>query len=174
MSKNLIDTQEEIATLPKTGDAFIDAYADEAVNSQILTGIPASVTLAQALIESNRGKSGLTQKALNFFGIKGRGPAGSVQMRTREVVNGRSVYVMADFRAYRNAMESFIDHGQFFLRNKRYATALKHLNDGKRFAAEIHKAGYATDPNYTKTLHRVIDQYGLLRFDEIARQQPDS
>lgn len=169
MSKNLIDTPEEIAALPRTGDAFIDAYADEAINSQILTGIPASVTLAQALVESNRGKSGLTRKASNFFGIKGQGPAGSVVMRTREVVKGKTIFINAKFRKYRNPMESFIDHGQLFFRVKVYRNALKHLNDGKRFAAEIHKAGYATAPNYTKVLHQVIDRYGLLRFDEIGR-----
>jgi flagellum-specific peptidoglycan hydrolase FlgJ len=171
MSKNLIDTPAEIAALPKTGDAFIDQYADEAINSQILTGVPASVTLAQALIESGRGKSGLTKRGLNFFGIKGTGPAGSVIMRTREWSKQRgNYYINAPFRAYRNAMESFIDHGNLFFRVKVYRNALKYLNDGKRFAAEIHKAGYATDPNYTKVLHQVIDRYGLLRFDEIARK----
>lgn len=171
---DLVDTPEEIAALPKTGDSFIDAYADEAINAQILTGVPASVTLAQALIESGRGKSGLTQKAFNFFGIKGTGPAGSVTMRTREVVRGRPIFIDAPFRKYRNAMESFIDHGQLFFRVKVYRNALKYLSDGKRFAQEIARAGYATDPNYAQVLTGVIDRYQLLRFDEIARQRTEA
>lgn len=90
-------------------------------------------------------------------------------MRTREVINGREVYVNAQFRKYNSAAESFADHAQFFIRNPRYATAMRHTNDPWRFAAEIHKAGYATDPNYTQLLHRIMRQYDLTRFDAIAR-----
>jgi LysM repeat protein len=134
-----------------------------------MTGVPASVTIAQAILESGWGRSELTRQANNYFGIKGTGPAGSVTMRTREVINGRETYVNAQFRKYNSAAESFADHAQFFIRNPRYATAMQHTNDAFRFAAEIHKAGYATDPNYTKLLHGIMRQYDLTRFDAIAR-----
>src|SRR5207253_8506059 len=130
-------------------DKFFTQYAQNAVDAMKQTGIPASVTLAQAFLESGRGQSGLTKKAFNFFGIKGQGPAGSVMMRTREVnAHGQSYYIMAPFRKYHNAMESFLDHGKFFLQNKRYAKAVACKSDPRCFANEIAKAGYATDPHY--------------------------
>lgn len=157
--------------LPTTGDPFIDSIRDAAIASQRETGVPASVTIAQALIESGRGKSGLTQLAKNYFGIKGDGPAGHVLMTTREVVQGKTIFIKAPFRAYHTAAESFIDHGRFFIQNQRYHQAMLVANDAHQFAREIQKAGYATDPNYAQTLIAVIDKYDLTRFDAIARQQ---
>jgi spore coat assembly protein SafA len=164
-----VDTTAPVGTIPRTGNAFIDSIAADAIRSQRTTGVPASVTIAQAILESGWGRSELTRQANNYFGIKGTGPAGSVTMRTREVFNGREVYVNAQFRKYNSAAESFADHAQFFIRNPRYATAMRHTNDAFRFAAEIHKAGYATDPNYTNLLHRLMREYDLTRFDAIAR-----
>ncbi len=155
--------------IPKTGNAFIDSVAKAAIQSQRQTGVPASVTIAQAALESGFGKSGLTQRANNYFGIKGSGPAGSIKLPTREVYGGRSVTVNANFRAYNNAAESFADHGRFFQENSRYSKALQHTDDAHRFAQEIQKAGYATDPNYAKSLNSLIDRYNLTRFDKIAR-----
>ncbi len=155
--------------LPKTGDPFLDSVAADAIKSQRETGVPASVTLAQALIESNRGKSGLSRNAHNYFGIKGTGPAGSVIMPTREVVNGRNIMINAPFRKYNSAAESFADHGRFFIQNKRYRIAMQNTGDARRFAQEIQRAGYATDPNYAAVLIQIIDRYNLTRFDQIAR-----
>jgi peptidoglycan hydrolase-like protein with peptidoglycan-binding domain len=155
--------------LPKTGDAFLDKVAADAIKSQRATGVPASVTLAQALLESGRGESGLAKKGNNFFGIKGTGPAGSVTMPTKEYEGGRWITVDAKFRKYNSPSESFTDHGNFLRKNPRYAPAFKHTDDAKQFAKEIHKAGYATDPTYAKKLGQIIDQYGLERFDKIGR-----
>ena len=94
-------------------------------------------------------------------------------MQTREVFFGRSVMVDAPFRKYHNAAESFADHGRFFLPNRRYRHALLVANDAKQFAVEIHKAGYATDPEYADKLIRMIDRFDLTRFDEIARQRKE-
>ncbi|QUW04435.1 LysM peptidoglycan-binding domain-containing protein [Chloracidobacterium validum] len=164
-----VDTTTPVGSIPRTGNAFIDSIAADAIRSQRATGVPASVTIAQAILESGWGRSALTRQANNYFGIKGTGPAGSVTMRTREVLNGREVYVNAQFRKYNSAAESFADHAQFFIRNPRYATAMRHTNDAFRFAAEIHRAGYATDPNYTNLLHRIMREHDLTRFDAIAR-----
>jgi flagellum-specific peptidoglycan hydrolase FlgJ len=153
---------------PRTGNAFIDRVSADAIQSQRATGVPASVTIAQAILESGWGKSGLSTKAHNYFGIKGEGPAGHVTMRTREVYNGREVYENAKFRKYNSPAESFIDHGRFLRDNPRYAKAFKHTDNAERFAAEIHKAGYATDPNYTKLLTGIIRQHDLTRFDRMA------
>lgn len=160
-----------ITGVPKTGNAFIDRISSDAIKSQRETGVPASVTMAQAILESGWGKSGLSTNANNFFGIKGKGPAGSITMRTREVFNGQSTYINAPFRKYNSPAESFADHGKFFLQNKRYATAMKNTDNGHRFAQEIARAGYATDPTYAKQLSGLINKYGLERFDRIARGQ---
>jgi flagellum-specific peptidoglycan hydrolase FlgJ len=160
-----------ITGVPKTGNAFIDRIAGDAIKSQRETGVPASVTMAQAILESGWGKSGLSTQANNFFGIKGKGPAGSVTMRTREVFNGQSTHINAPFRKYNSPAESFADHGKFFTQNKRYATAMKNTDNAHRFAQEIARAGYATDPKYASMLSGLINKHGLERFDRIARGQ---
>ncbi len=158
------------ATLPKTGNKFIDSIAADAVRTQKETGVPASVTMAQAILESGWGKSGLTKKGNNFFGIKGEGPAGSVTMRTREEDrNGNSYYINAKFRAYNTPQESFTDHAKLFQRNKVYANAMKHTDDADRFAKEIHKAGYATAHNYSDVLIQLMNKYDLRDFDKYGR-----
>ncbi|QUV80208.1 MULTISPECIES: LysM peptidoglycan-binding domain-containing protein [Chloracidobacterium] len=160
-----------IGQIPRTGNAFIDSIAADAIRNQRETGVPASVTIAQAILESGWGRSELSRQANNFFGIKGTGPAGSVTMRTREVINGRDVYVNAQFRKYHTPQESFADHARLFTQSPRYAEAMRHTHDAFRFAAEIHRAGYATDPEYTNKLHSLMRQYNLTQFDAIARGQ---
>jgi flagellum-specific peptidoglycan hydrolase FlgJ len=149
-------------------ERFIAATAADAQESQRTTGVPASVTLAQAMLESANGTSGLAVKGKNYFGIKAHtkpGPAGIIEMPTWEVFNGKSVTVMAAFRAYNTAAESFADHGRFFTENRIYAEAMKHLDDAKTFAKLIHKAGYATDPDYSSKLIRLMDKYDLYQYD---------
>lgn len=172
-SSNVVNSNPVAATnavsLPKTGDAFLDKVAADAIKSQRKTGVPASVTMAQALLESGRGQSGLAKKANNFFGIKGEGPAGSVTMPTKEYENGRWITINDKFRKYNSPAESFTDHGNFLRKNSRYKEAFNHTGDAHRFAKEIHKAGYATDPGYSKKLSQIIKEYGLERFDQIGR-----
>lgn len=157
-------------TLPATGNAFMDSIAADAIRTQRETGVPASVTMAQAMLESGSGSSGLTKRANNYFGIKGEGPAGHVTMRTREVVNGENVFVDAKFRAYHSAEESFTDHARLLSTAKRYSTAMSHANDAEQFARDIQTAGYATDPRYATSLIRIMRQYDLTRFDAVGRQ----
>jgi flagellum-specific peptidoglycan hydrolase FlgJ len=154
-----------VGRLPRTGNAFLDRYGPSAVRSMHRTGVPASVTMAQAILESGWGRSGLTKRAFNFFGIKGTGPAGSVTVRTREVYNGRSVYINAAFRKYHNAEESFVDHGRMLRRMSRYARCFRFKNDPAQFCRELQRAGYATDPRYASILISLIRQYRLDRYD---------
>jgi flagellum-specific peptidoglycan hydrolase FlgJ len=156
-------------SISHTGNTFIDSVSADAVCSQQVTGVPASVTLAQAILESGWGKSSLAREGNNFFGIKGQGPAGSINLPTQEYINGQSVTVNAPFRKYNHAEESFTDHGRFFLENRRYATAIQHTDNAQQFAREIAKAGYATDPNYANKLNALIKEYDLSRFDQIGR-----
>lgn len=118
------------------------------------SGVPASIILAQAALETGWGGSTIGD-AKNLFGIKGTGPAGSISVPTREVINGRSVTVQANFRKYNTWMESIADHSRL-LQNSRYAAAMRVKNDPEQFARELQKAGYATDPNYASTLISIM------------------
>ena len=132
-------------------------------------GVPASVSMAQAILESTWGRSGLAKKGFNLFGIKAdsswKGP--SVTMPTTEYIHGIKTKVNALFRKYDSFSESLEDHGSFLMRNKRYKPAFEHT-DGCEFCREIAKAGYATDPNYASLLISLIKQYNLKQYDVIV------
>ena len=161
-------TSFEANEIPRTGNTFIDSVALDAIETQRNTGVPASVTIAQAILESGWGKSSLAREANNFFGIKGTGPAGYVIKPTKEYVNGRWITVNAKFKAYHNPQESFEDHARLIANNRRYSKAMENLNDPKQFARELQRAGYATDPNYANKLISIMDKYNLYQFDKIA------
>lgn len=159
-------------TLPRLGNTpqerFIASIGEAAIESHEATGVPASVTIAQAILESYWGSSRLAREADNYFGIKAQtrpGPAGVVWFDVWEVVGGRSVVQREPFRVYNSAAESFVDHGRFFLENPRYGAAMAARKDSKQFAREIARAGYATDPAYASKLIQLMDRYGLYRFD---------
>lgn len=149
---------------------FISKIAPYAMEDMRLSRIPASLTIAQAALESAWGSSGLTVKASNLFGIKGSGPAGSVTLQTTEYINGKAVQVPAAFRAYHNWGESVADHsaliaGGVSWNGNLYSKVIG--ADGKTAAREIAAAGYATDPNYASKLIRMMNAYHLYHYDEI-------
>jgi hypothetical protein len=160
--------QMEKYTFNSTSD-FIQAVGTAAQKSQKLTGVPASVTVAQAILESDWGRSRLTRQANNLFGIKAlgntTGPAGVVFLATWEHTPDGDVIVQAPFRAYYTLEQSIDDHGKFFIRNRRYAAALADASDARAFAEDIQDAGYATDPSYAAKLIGLMDRYNLYRFD---------
>jgi hypothetical protein len=149
---------------------FIAVVGAAAQSSRKTSGVPASVTVAQAILESDWGRSALTRLANNLFGIKALGssggPAGIVTLATWEHTSaGSDVVVQAPFKAYYTLEQSIDDHGKFFTTNKRYAAALAVANDAKAFARAIQDAGYATDPSYASKLIGLMDKYNLYRFD---------
>lgn len=149
-------------------EQFIAQAAEAAQSSQRETGVPASVTIAQAILESDWGRSKLSLDGKNYFGIKAtvkEGNAGVVWIDTREVINGQSVTVREPFRAYQSMADSFVDHGRFFLENARYAQAMKVANDPIAFAREIQRAGYATDPGYSDKLIALMNKFNLQQYD---------
>ena len=148
-----------------TRKEFIEFVGQNAQRAMAATGVPASVTVAQAILESGWGKHTVGE-ANNLFGIKGRGPLGSVRARTPEFIKGKWVTIEADFAKYDNFEQSVTEHAQFFLRNRRYARALQFKGDPDAFAREIHKAGYATAPNYAMKLIELMRSYNLYRFDQ--------
>jgi hypothetical protein len=136
--------------------------------------IAASLTIAQAALESGWGNSSLTVKANNLFGIKGSGPAGSLTIQTTEYRNGQAVQVSALFRAYNNWGESVADHSALIVQGVSWNRNLysKVIGaDGRTAAREIAAAGYATDPNYTAKLIRIMDSYNLYQYDELKEDE---
>ncbi|TYA14406.1 mannosyl-glycoprotein endo-beta-N-acetylglucosamidase [Paenibacillus faecis] len=148
---------------------FIAAIAPDAVKDWHQSGVPASLTIAQAALESNWGSSGLARQANNLFGIKGNGPAGSVMMPTTEYRNGSPIRIHAPFRKYRSWAESIADHTRL-LQNKRYAGVLR--RSGQEAAKAVAAAGYATDPSYASKLIGLMDKYNLYQYDTRKGDEP--
>ena len=150
-----------------TSQRFIESVAPGAINGWNKYGVLPSVTVAQAIIESGWGRSGLATQTHNLFGIKGSYNGNSVTMRTREVYGGRSVYINDSFRAYANNSQSVEDHGDFLYVNSRYRNLLGDTNYVS-VARKLQADGYATDPNYANALIRMVQTYGLSQLDSVA------
>jgi Mannosyl-glycoprotein endo-beta-N-acetylglucosaminidase/Putative peptidoglycan binding domain len=153
-------------------DAFFAMAVGPARASQKATGVPASVTLAQAIIESGWGDSHMGD-AWNFFGIKAHGDEPFVVVRTREVVGGKDVFINAKFRRFASMEECFREHGRFLRDNPRYAQAFQ-TKDAESFARAIHAAGYATDPHYSDALIGIIRDNNLTQYDTGTTPTPPS
>jgi LysM repeat protein len=155
-------------TGPQYRQQFIAASAAAAQETQRRYGVPASVTIAQAIHETGWGASRLAREGNNFFGIKGRnseGSAGVVWMSTWEVINGVNLFPREPFRAYHTPDESFYDYGLFFYANRRYHAALAVAHDPRAFIRGISAAGFATDPVYASKIIRMMDTYDLYQYD---------
>ena len=140
---------------------YIDTYSSIAVKHMQKYNIPASITLAQGLLESGAGMSELTKRSNNHFGIKCH----------RSWTGGR-VYAKDDtpndcFRKYNRAEESFDDHAQFLVDGSRYSPLFNlSPTDFKGWARGLQKSGYATDKAYANKLIKLIEDYELNRFDK--------
>lgn len=151
-----------------TRKQFIEAVAPYAIADMKKTGVPASLTIAQAILESADGNSTLAIQANNLFGMKGKGTAGSVRLPTKEFRNGEWITIQADFRKYHNWGESIKDHSDLFLNGVSWNRNLYRGvigTDGITASREVAKAGYATDPNYADKLIMIISAHDLLQYD---------
>ena len=152
---------------------YIEKYSGLAIEEMYRTGVPASITLAQGLLESGNGLSELAVKGNNHFGIK----CGSDW-------DGKSVRYDDDarnecFRAYKHPKQSYEDHSKFLASRSRYASLFKlKITDYKGWARGLKRAGYATDPNYAQRLINLIELYNLDKYDKKGglkwmKQNPD-
>jgi hypothetical protein len=144
--------------------AFIDEVAPGAVAAQRQYGVPAAVTIAQAIDESGWGQSSLAIRDHNLFGIKGAGPAGSDLLPTQEYEGGQPVTRMASFRAYDNFAQSIEDHGKLLATSGYYGQAMAERQDPNAFATAL-TGVYATDPDYGPKLIGLMRTYDLYRYD---------
>ena len=139
---------------------YIDTYKNLAIEQMQKYRIPASITLAQGLLESAAGRSTLATEANNHFGIKcGSSWTGSYVLRNDDAPNER-------FRKYKSARESYEDHSKF-LQGRRYQGLFQlKITDYKGWANGLKAAGYATNPVYAESLIRIIEMYNLMQFDD--------
>lgn len=147
---------------------FILAIARPARSAQGAAHIPTSITIGQAILESDWGRSELARDARNYFGIKAFGRAGSagwVMLPTVEYQDGEWLRVHSAFRAYKSLDDSVANHNRFLLENSRYRPALQQSDDPEAFAYALQRAGYGTDPRYAAKLLGIMDRYDLYRFD---------
>lgn len=144
-------------------EEYIVQFKDIAISEMKRTGVPASITLAQGILETENGNSELVKKSNNHFGIKCKSTWTGESVTHDDDANGEC------FRAYTNANESYRDHSDFLKANKRYS-ALFNLDpvDYAGWAKGLKKAGYATNPRYPDLLIKYIEQYDLQQYTLLA------
>ncbi|MCL7764369.1 glucosaminidase domain-containing protein [Polaribacter sp. Z014] len=153
------------SSLNKQTLAYIRKYAPISVKEMHENKIPASITLAQGILESGRGRSELALKSNNHFGIK-----------CHTQWQGERVYHDDDekgecFRKYQFVETSYDDHSAFLTERKRYSFLFNYgAKDYKRWAKGLKKAGYATDKQYPNKLIRIIEDYKLYEFDKVKKK----
>lgn len=136
---------------------------DAAIASHMHWNVPASVTIAQWIVESAWGAS-MPPDSNNPFGIKATGSEPAVESPTREVVNGQDVTVTAKFRKFPSLTDAFDAHGKLLATAAAYKPAMRDANDPNAFADAL-TGVYATDPQYGFTLKWVIRNYSLTQYD---------
>ena len=155
---------EEIVIIPKivNTEDYVNFYSTIAMDEMMQFGIPASITLAQGILESGAGKGRLAVEANNHFGIKCHD------------WNGKKIYHDDDedqecFRKYDNPEYSYRDHSLFLKNRGRYSFLFEFKKDDyKQWARGLKKAGYATDPKYPQKLIDLIERYELYKYDNIV------
>lgn len=170
---SVLSLSAQTAVQRALSDAYQAKYASYAVEEMLRSGVPASITLAQGMLESGYGRDELAVNANNHFGIQCHGDAWK----------GKSYKCMdsgelREFRKYKSVLESYADHSDFLVRNKRYSELFTlEITDYKGWAKGLKKAGYAEDPEYAEKLIRIIEMYGLDKYDtmtEVPKPRKDS
>ena len=146
--------------------AYVEQYKAMAIENMHRTGVPASITLAQGILESGVGKSPLAVEANNHFGIKCHkewtGPTFTMDDDEKNEC----------FRKYATVLDSYLDHAAFLKSRPRYADLFKlEITDYKGWANGLKAAGYATNPNYAPLLIKQIEELGLSQYDQMTSEQ---
>lgn len=148
-------------TVAQKAEAYIKKYSEMAVAEMYRSGVPASITLAQGLLESGYGVSALAKESNNHFGIKCHADWTGDRVYHDDDQKGEC------FRKYPTVADSYADHGDFLRYKPRYAFLFDYQNtDYKSWCHGLKKAGYATDPKYAFKLIDIIETYKLYRFDK--------
>ncbi|MCO6477522.1 MAG: LysM peptidoglycan-binding domain-containing protein [Phaeodactylibacter sp.] len=152
---------------------YVDRFKEVAIREMERAGIPASIKLAQAILESNAGQSDLARRANNHFGIKCGGDwDGKTFYKKDDDYDEEGRLIESCFRSYRNPEASFIAHSEFLRdpnKQFRYGFLFRlDPTDYKAWAEGLRRAGYATSANYSRKLIDIIERYQLFRYDELS------
>jgi hypothetical protein len=140
---------------------YVKSYSTYAVQNMKMYNIPASITLAQGILESGSGNSELAKKSNNHFGIKCGSNWSGGKTYHDDDAKGEC------FRTYNSVLDSYNDHSKFLTENRRYRNLfILRIDDYKSWARGLSKAGYATNPNYANRLIDIIEDLQLYEFDE--------
>lgn len=144
-------------------EEYVNQFKDIAMSEMKRSGVPAAITLAQGILESENGNGELVKKSNNHFGIKCKSTWAGESVNHDDDAEGEC------FRAYTDAAESYRDHSDFLRNNKRYASLFNlDADDYKGWAKGLKKAGYATNPRYPELLIKHIEQYNLQQYTLLA------
>ncbi len=147
-------------------EQYIEQFKEIAISEMKRSGVPASITLAQGILESENGNGELVKKSNNHFGIKCKSTWSGESVTHDDDATGEC------FRAYTNAAESYRDHSDFLKANKRYSYLFSlDPADYEGWARGLKKAGYATNPKYPDLLIKYIQQYDLQQYSLAALNQ---
>lgn len=162
-------------SIEKQHQKFITLLAPVAQEVYQTYGVLPSVSLAQAILESNWGDSLLSSEYYNLYGMKSFGDAPSVDLETEEFQNGEWITIVGRFRVYNSWRESMEDHAKLMVRgvdwNPNLYQPVLHSSSYIEAAQALQNAGYATDPNYAEKLIRMIEEYHLYRFDKVQEEK---
>ncbi len=148
---------------------YIDAYKDIAISEMVRSGVPASITIAQGLLETENGNSDLVKKSNNHFGIKCKSSWDGERVYHDDDASGEC------FRKYNTAEESYKDHSDFLKGRSHYAFLFKlDPTNYKGWAYGLKKAGYATNPRYPQMLIKSIEDFNLNQYSLAALTKMDS
>ena len=153
---------------------FIQNLVPSSQKAYQLYQVLPSISLAQAILESDWGESGLSQNYYNLYGVKAGAAEPSVQLETSEYIDGNWITIMASFRVYNSWAESVEAHAKLLTNGvdwypKLYEPVLKAKNY-KEAAHALQKAGYATDPTYAQKIIHVIETYHLAQYDQFQEK----
>jgi LysM repeat protein len=145
---------------------YITQYADIAINEMVRTGVPASIKIAQGILETQAGKSKLVAESNNHFGIKCKSNWDGPKVYHDDDAQGEC------FRKYKDAISSYKDHSDFLKLQPRYTSLFElDVDDYKGWAWGLKKAGYATNPIYAETLIKFIEDYQLNILNDYAEDE---
>lgn len=155
---------------------FLRAAVPAAIDAMRFTGVPASATIAQAILESGWGTSALAKEANNYFGVKTwhtEDPELYVEMPTAEYASGMLSPASADFARYPSAAASFTAHARLISGSARYAPAMAARHDPEAFCRALQNRGYSTNPRYAQLLIELMNEFDLTQYD-LRAPDPDA
>lgn len=163
-------SETQVEMVQQERNQFVKKIAPYAVELGKEYGVLPSITIAQAILESDWGTSSLASQYNNYFGIKGDDPSNTKVLQTKEYTNGQWITINGRFRVYSDFRESMKDHTKLLVNgttwnSQQYKQVLQ-SKDYIEAAVALQSDGYATDPGYTTKIIRIIQKYNLKKYDQ--------